>query len=161
MVAGVMDQAGRSLVSGARAMNDYMPRHVVDLATTMLDGASRSIAGATVVVLGLAYNDDSDDDRNSPGRAIATLLRSAGATVREHDPLIAEYNGSLPDAFRGADLAVLIDAHSDYRSLDYSGVSATMRTPLFLDTRRAFDPQVMASQGLKYRALGVGDRLLD
>ncbi len=63
--------------------------------------------------------------------------------------------------FRGADLALLVDAHSDYRALDFSLLSASMRTPLFLDTRRAFDPQVMTSHGLVYRALGVGERQRD
>jgi UDP-N-acetyl-D-mannosaminuronic acid dehydrogenase len=161
MVAGVDSETGRSLVAGARAMNDYMPKHVVEIATAMLTRASRTLAGSKVLVLGLAYNDDSDDDRNSPGRAIAELLRTTGADVREHDPLIAHYDLPLEDAFRGADLAVLVDAHSDYRALDYTRVSPTMRTPLFLDTRRAFDPQVMTSHGFVYRALGVGERQRD
>ena len=161
MVANVDAAPARSLVAGARAMNDFMPEHVVALASTMLARASRTVTDATIVVLGLAYNDDSDDDRNSPGRAVAQLLRTRGATVREHDPLIAEFDVPLADAFRGADLALLIDAHSDYRALDYSAVAGTMRTPLFLDTRRAFDPQVMTSHGLIYRALGVGERPRD
>jgi UDP-N-acetyl-D-mannosaminuronic acid dehydrogenase len=161
MVEGVPDARGSALVRGARAMNDFMPQHVADLATAMLEGSSRPLSEATVVVLGLAYNDDSDDDRNSPGRTVAAALRSAGAEVREHDPLIPRYGGSLDEAFRGADLAVLIDAHSDYRSLDYSRLAASMRTRLFLDTRRAFDAQVMTSHGLTYRALGVGERRAD
>jgi len=161
MVAGVVDETARSLVAGARAMNDFMPRHTVAIASMMLARTARRLADSTVVVLGLAYNDDSDDDRNSPGRAIAELLRATGADVREHDPLIAQYNVPLDEAFRDADLAILIDAHSAYRSLDFSRLAATMRTALFLDTRRAFDPQVMTSHGLTYRALGVGERQRD
>lgn len=155
MVEPVDDPAGRSLVAGARAMNEYMPRHVVSLSRRALETAGTRLEDAVVVLLGAAYNADSDDTRNSPALAVAELLRNQVRELRQHDPHVAAYASPLLDAASGADLALLLVGHAEYREIDLSALRGSMRRPVIVDTRRALDAETCRAAGFSYVALGV------
>jgi UDP-N-acetyl-D-glucosamine dehydrogenase len=72
----------------AGEINTSMPRYVVDRTAEAVNRAGKSIAGATVVILGLSYKADIDDDRESPSLEIIELLQSRGAVVSYCDPFI-------------------------------------------------------------------------
>jgi UDP-N-acetyl-D-glucosamine dehydrogenase len=65
-----------------------MPRYVVDRTVEAVNRAGKSIVGATVLVLGLSYKPDIDDDRESPSFEIIELLQERGAKVSYCDPFI-------------------------------------------------------------------------
>jgi UDP-N-acetyl-D-glucosamine dehydrogenase len=73
----------------AGEINTAMPRYVVDRTADAVNRAGKSIVGATVVVLGLSYKPDIDDDRESPSFEIIELLQERGAVVAYCDPFIA------------------------------------------------------------------------
>jgi UDP-N-acetyl-D-mannosaminuronic acid dehydrogenase len=146
----------RTLIAGARALNSMMPRHVVSIATSILTQARVPVATATVAVLGVSYNNNTDDTRNSPGLAVADLLRSQGVTVRLHDPGVTLYDGDVIETLRGCDLAVVINSHLPYAQLDLKAVQLVMRHACILDTRRCLDGDKARALGLTYRALGIG-----
>ncbi len=73
----------------AGEINTSMPRYVVDRTVEAVNRAGKSIVGATVVVLGLSYKPDIDDDRESPSFEIIELLQERGAVVAYCDPFIA------------------------------------------------------------------------
>lgn len=54
----------------------------------MLSDQGKGLAGATVLVLGVAYKPGVEDVRESPALEIIEGLRSGGARVRYHDPFV-------------------------------------------------------------------------
>jgi UDP-N-acetyl-D-glucosamine dehydrogenase len=131
----------------AGEINTSMPRHVVDRTAGALNGHGKSLKGARVLVLGLSYKADIDDDRESPSFEIIELLREAGAEVAYCDPYIPtarpgrEHDiglSSVPctaEEFARYDALVVSTAHSDFKHAAlYAG------TRLLVDTRNLAAP---------------------
>lgn len=76
----VIEHAMRSLADRPR----LVARRVVE----QLEAGGRSIAGARVVIAGLAYKPGVEDVRESPSLVLAAELRRRGAVVVAHDPLV-------------------------------------------------------------------------
>jgi UDP-N-acetyl-D-glucosamine dehydrogenase len=72
----------------AGEINTSMPRYVVDRTVEAVNGIGRSIVGAKVLVLGLSYKADIDDDRESPSFELIELLQERGAAVSYCDPYV-------------------------------------------------------------------------
>ncbi|MBI5068802.1 MAG: nucleotide sugar dehydrogenase [Deltaproteobacteria bacterium] len=71
----------------AGEINTRMPRYVVDKVAEGLNTDGKSVKGAKVLVLGLAYKANIDDDRESPSYEILELLQERGAQADYCDPL--------------------------------------------------------------------------
>ena len=71
----------------AGEINTSMPAYVVERTAHALNGHAKSLKGAKVLVLGLAYKADIDDVRESPSFEIIERLRAAGARGRVLRPL--------------------------------------------------------------------------
>src|SRR5260370_10801869 len=63
-----------------------MPYHVLASVSSALNTRKKSVNGAKVLVLGVAYKRDIDDLRESPSLTIIELLQKDGAQVSYHDP---------------------------------------------------------------------------
>jgi UDP-N-acetyl-D-glucosamine dehydrogenase len=72
----------------AGEINTYMPYYVVQRAIEALNEKGKSIKGAKVLILGLAYKKDVDDARESSSLKLMELLREKGAMVDYNDPHI-------------------------------------------------------------------------
>lgn len=72
----------------AGEINTSMPRHVVSRVAQALNARRKSVNGSSVLVLGVAYKPDVDDDRESPSYVLMDLLREEGARVAYFDPHI-------------------------------------------------------------------------
>jgi UDP-N-acetyl-D-glucosamine dehydrogenase len=70
----------------AGEINSAMPIHVVERLGEALNSARKSVNGSRVLVLGLAYKPNVDDERESPSYRIMESLRQRGAEVAYHDP---------------------------------------------------------------------------
>jgi UDP-N-acetyl-D-glucosamine dehydrogenase len=70
----------------AGEININMPYHVIQSVGRALNSRKKSINGARVLVLGVAYKKDIDDLRESPAITIIELLQKEGAEVSYHDP---------------------------------------------------------------------------
>src|ERR1035437_8706501 len=73
----------------AGAVNTDMPYFVIGQIADALNERSKSIKGAKILILGLAYKRDIDDLRESPSLTIIELLRNKGAMVAYNDPYFA------------------------------------------------------------------------
>src|SRR5918998_2728360 len=73
----------------ADEVNSRMPEHVVALVVDGLNDERKSLNGARVLLLGVAYKKDINDVRESPALSIIDRLRAKGADVRYHDPYVA------------------------------------------------------------------------
>ncbi len=125
----------------AADVNAAMPRHVVELAAEALNDRSRSLKGARVGVLGVAFKPDVGDAREAPAEHILALLRERGAEVLFHDPHIPRFRDAsgrtdpsspLDELLAWADLVVIVTPH---RAIDW--VAVYDRADLILDTVNA------------------------
>jgi len=114
----------------ASEINTNMPRYVVGRVLDAMNARGKTLKGAKVLVLGVAYKPDIDDVRESPALDVIGLLQKKGAQVEYHDPYIPhihhEYDGwrmdSIPDVMRGvkeADAVVIVTNHKAY---DYQAI---------------------------------------
>ena len=72
----------------AGEVNSAMPEYVVQQVVAALNARRKAVNGAKVLVLGLAYKADVDDDRESPSYVLMTLLKERGAAVSYYDPYV-------------------------------------------------------------------------
>lgn len=126
----------------AGEVNTGMPRYVVGKVGEALNAIGKSVHGARVLVLGLSYKENIDDDRESPSYEIIELLEEQGAQVAYCDPFFPKARpgrkhdiglASVPctnEAFKGYDVVVVSTAHTAFKDAAlYAGV------PLVVDTR--------------------------
>jgi UDP-N-acetyl-D-glucosamine dehydrogenase len=108
----------------AGKVNENMPYHCRSVVSQALNHSSqKSLKGAKVLVLGVAYKEDISDMRESPALKLIQLLRGAGAELSYHDPHVPElpaFGLSSVDLDPGAyDCVVIVTAHTsiDYKQL--------------------------------------------
>src|SRR2546422_998415 len=70
----------------AGEINTAMPDYVVGRVAEALNAHRRPVNGSRVLVLGLAYKANVDDDRESPSYRLMDLLKGQGAEVAFYDP---------------------------------------------------------------------------
>lgn len=130
----------------AGEINTAMPDHVVRVAFEALNMEGKSVKGARILILGLAYKANVDDDRESPSYKLIQKLEALGAKVEYHDPFVpvipktrehAEYAGrkSVPAITPDYDLLLLSTGHDVYKHFDFSGYPMPL-----VDTRNAVPP---------------------
>jgi len=74
----------------AGEINTAMPQYVVNRVTDALNARRKAVNGSRVLVLGLAYKANVDDDRESPSYQLMDLLEQQGAEVDYYDPHVPE-----------------------------------------------------------------------
>ncbi len=74
----------------AGEVNTAMPQYVVERVSEALNASKKSVNGSRVLVLGLAYKPNVDDDRESPSYVLMELLKKRGAEVAYYDPFVPE-----------------------------------------------------------------------
>ena len=70
----------------AGEINTSMPVHVVERVGEALNWARKPLNGSRVLVIGLAYKPNVDDERESPSYRIMELLKQRGSEVAYYDP---------------------------------------------------------------------------
>lgn len=144
----------------AEQINSGMPRYVAGLVRDALNDNERSVKGAKILILGVAYKKDIDDMRESPALSVIDLLRSRGADVIYHDSFVEEvtfdhaytigdgeplYNQELTDELlKSADCVVICTEHS---TVDYKRVCELSK--VIVDTRNALKEEVRSGSKAK------------
>ena len=121
----------------AGKVNENMPYYCRSLVSQALNhGRQRSLSGAKVLALGVAYKSDIGDTRESPALKLIELLRAAGAEVSYHDPHVPELPeaglSSVPLEPADYDCVIIVTAHS---GIDYDDV--VERSHVVVDLRNA------------------------
>ncbi|GJE61780.1 nucleotide sugar dehydrogenase [Methylobacterium trifolii] len=131
----------------AGEVNRAMPHYVVDRLALALDRRrGRTLHGAEILMVGIAYKRNVDDMRESPALKLTELLEARGARVAFHDPLIPEIppTRAFPHltgrrsvaltrgALEACDAALIV---TDHDGIDYGAIVA--HAPLVADTRNA------------------------
>jgi UDP-N-acetyl-D-glucosamine dehydrogenase len=128
-------------------INANMPYFVVTRVMEIMNEQGKALKNSKVLVLGLAYKKDIDDNRESPAMKIIQILKEKGAVVDYNDPHISRCSGMrqypnfnlisvpLSDAvLQATDCILLVTDHSAY---DYQWIAS--KAKLIVDTRNAFN----------------------
>lgn len=124
----------------ANDVNDHMPDYVVQRAVAILNANKKSLNGAKILLVGLAYKKNTGDIRESPSMRIADLLIDFGANVAAADEHVEAHRwpdrisktSLTSESVAGTDLVLLLTDHDDF-DLTILGSSST---PV-LDTKNA------------------------
>ncbi|MBC1804286.1 nucleotide sugar dehydrogenase [Listeria booriae] len=126
----------------AHETNHLMPEKMVDHAAEALNLHQKSINGSKILLVGMAYKENSNDLRESPGLHIYEQLCARGADVSFCDPeapVFRDANGNMQQsipvdykAFSNYDLVVIVTPHQVF-DLEQIGTESQ----LILDTKNA------------------------
>ena len=109
-LAHVANQVGvpATFIKRANEVNLAMPAYVVK---RVIEGFGGSIAGKSVVVVGVSYKANVADTRETPAAAVIDLLRDQGATVVWHDDLVGTWRGEKSAPLSAYEIAVVVTKH--------------------------------------------------
>lgn len=155
LIANVRDEVRPQLIPSARAVNSRMPLHMIDLVEKALSYHGISLNEARIAVLGYAFREDTDDDRNSPTADLVAELERRGAVPAIHDPYVRGYQGEVEAVTQGAHALVIMVAHSAYRRLDLAQLGALMAARVLIDGRNVVQRSGAEAVGFTY--LGIGN----
>jgi UDP-N-acetyl-D-glucosamine dehydrogenase len=130
----------------AGEVNTAMPMYVVNRTAEALNASCKPVNGSRVLIVGLAYKPNVDDERESPSYTLMEILKSRGAEVAYYDPYVpvirptrehAHWTGTRSvvwnrEVVRGFDAVIIATNHQavSYQELaDWS--------PCIVDTRNA------------------------
>ncbi len=131
-----------SMIESSMMINDKMPEYTVDRTAEILNSFEKSLKGAKILQLGVAYKQDIDDYRESPAIVVGEILRNKGAQVDYYDPYISEYKHSgktfkglkniSEDIVKKYDIVIVTTAHT---KIDYDMVANNAKA--VFDTKNA------------------------
>jgi UDP-N-acetyl-D-glucosamine dehydrogenase len=114
----------------AGEINTNMPGHVVGRVAEALNAEKKSVNGARILLLGIAYKPNVDDDRESPSYVLMEKLEAMGAQVSFHDPHVPVIRPTREHPqFAGResveisddyDAILLATHHNEYHTFDFS-----------------------------------------
>ena len=132
----------------AGEVNTSMPSYVVSQVGEALNDHKKPIKGSSILVLGLAYKPNVDDDRESPSYVLMEMLHNRGAKVSYYDPYVpvirptrehAHWAGTKStgwdkETISSFDLVLIATNHA---SVNYQELSNW--APCIVDTRNAMN----------------------
>ena len=115
-----------SMIEASMMVNDKMPEYTVERCGKILNRHGKSLNGANVLVVGIAYKQDIDDYRESAALKVIDELEKTDAVISFYDPYIPQYKyeGKVrtgekelsAELLDRTDLVVITAAHSN---IDY------------------------------------------
>lgn len=120
-----------SMIEASMMINDKMPEYTIERASDILNRRKKSLNGAKVLQLGVAYKQDIDDYRESPALVVRELLNAEGCEVDYFDPYVRQYrykgheyssiDSISPEIVKKYDLVIVTAGHT--KNVDYQMVA--------------------------------------
>jgi UDP-N-acetyl-D-glucosamine dehydrogenase len=129
----------------AGEINTAMPEFVVQKVADALNHIGRSVRGSKILLLGVAYKADVDDERESPSFVLIEKMEAKGAEVLFYDPLVPVIRPSREhpklagrksvNIDTPSDLVLIATAHGPFKAYNFSKLSVPL-----VDTRNCVAP---------------------
>jgi UDPglucose 6-dehydrogenase len=149
----IVDAVARANIKRKQAMADRV-----------ISACQGSVQGKTIGVLGLAFKPKTDDMREAPSIDLIENLLARGAKVKAFDPEAVDqarkvmsgvvFCGSAYACLDGSDAAVLMTEWEEFRALDLDRMLSIMKSPVMVDLRNVYRPEVMRKKGFSYTSVG-------
>ena len=125
----------------------------------------KNIKNPKIAVLGLAFKADTDDCRESPAIDIIDELLKHNVSISAYDPQAAntcrkilgdkiQYADTLYDAFKNADIAVILTEWEQFKKMDLKKISKLMKHKNILDCRNILDLKKVKKHKFNYECIG-------
>ncbi len=149
------------VILAGRAINDYMPKYVVEIAVKALNEVGKVIKGSKVLIMGLTYKENVADVRETPARGIIKELREFGVEIFGFDQVLkkAEVEAFGIGALERlgevkVDGVIVTVAHDAFKDISLSALKAWMkRDPILIDIRGIFSRADAERIGFCYKGL--------
>ena len=157
------------VILAGRAINDYMPKHVAEMAIKGLNEVGKVIKGSKVLIMGLTYKENVPDTRESPVREMVKELKEFGIDVYGYDPLLSKEETedfgvtalnmsqitkrilSIADRM---DCVIMAVAHKEFKEMKLEDLARMMSNkPVLIDVRGLFNDQELKKRGFLYKTL--------
>ena len=148
------------VILAGRAINDYMPKHVAEMAIKGLNEVGKVIKGSTVLIMGLTYKENVPDTRESPVKEMVKELKEFGVEVYGYDPLLSrdeiEEFGvkALDNLDVKVNCVIVAVAHEGFKKINLKDMKELMNNaPVLIDVRGMFDGEGAKRKGFYYKTL--------
>jgi UDP-N-acetyl-D-mannosaminuronate dehydrogenase len=154
----------------SRELNDFMPRHMVELMEDALQEADKH-DNLKIALMGVAYKADCDDTRNTPTERIVSILKSRyhshNISYIAHDPYVnerdykdTELTADFDKAVKNADILIFATNHTVYYKIDFDDLKKKVKEkPIIIDGRNIFNKNTVVKKGFIYRKIGEGPKI--
>jgi len=125
------------------------------------------LSGMRFAIWGLAFKPNTDDMREAASRVIIAELFARGAAVTVYDPVAMDetkrifgdeprmkYADRPMQALEGADALVIVTEWKEFRSPDFEVIKSKLKSPVIVDGRNMYAPELPCSFGLEYYGIG-------
>ena len=158
------ERAGYSpnLILQSREVNEYMPKHVAELAMKGLNATGNVLADSQLLALGLAYKPNVGDIRTSEMNRVIGALQEYGIEVDGFDPHASDeeieetFDVDVKSelSFAGYDGLVVGTGHDEFASIDLDDAAAALDgDPVLVDVMGLYDDDRAREAGFEYRTL--------
>jgi UDPglucose 6-dehydrogenase len=133
---------------------------------------SGDLDGKVVALWGLSFKPQTDDMREAPSRVLIDMLVEAGARIRAYDPVAMEeakkiYEGvkqiefckTEMDSIVGADVLAIVTEWKNFWSPEFGLLAEHLADKAIFDGRNLYEPAVVKQFGMKYFAIGRGEKI--
>ena len=148
------------VILAGRAINDYMPKHVAEMAIKGLNEVGKVIRGSKVLIMGLTYKENVADTRESPVREIVKELKEFGVEVYGYDPLLSREDiegfgvKALDELKQNFDCVITTVAHNEFKMMKLEDVKKFMNNnPVLVDVKGVFNGEDAKGKGFYYKTL--------
>jgi UDPglucose 6-dehydrogenase len=131
-----------------------------------LEALLGDLNGKTIAILGLTFKPNTSDVRESPALKIIPELLKKGAKVKVYDPAgMEEFKNAAPNlsieyakdseaCAEKADGLLILTEWNEFRFLDLKKIKGLMKTPVLVDMRNIYDPDIVKKLGFRYSGIG-------
>lgn len=149
------------VILAGRAVNDFMSKHVAEIAIKALNSAEKVIKGSKVLIMGLTYKENVPDTRESPVKEMIKELKEYEVEIFGYDPLlnkkeVVEFGIMVVENIDGirADCVIITVAHDLFRKITLNELKKMSGDkPILIDVRGTFDEEEAVKAGFYYRTL--------
>lgn len=149
------------VILAGRDINNYMPKHVAELAIKGLNDSGKVIRSSKLLIMGLAYKENVPDTREAPSRELVKELKEYKVKVYGYDPLLNNIErvfgikamANLKE-LTGIDCIILNVNHDVFRQITLSDLKSIMNSePVLIDVHRFFNEKEAERLGFHYKSL--------
>jgi nucleotide sugar dehydrogenase len=152
--------------SAAREINEETVKHATSLVKDALRECGKPFRRSTVSLLGMSERPNRKGAASRLAKEIITTLEAKGARINLYDPYVSEteipeiqghFKKTLVQSLEGADCAVILMAHDQFKRLNLRKLKLIMKMPAaIVDLEETVDPEKVEKEGFIYRGLGRG-----
>lgn len=137
------------------------------LVRKLLTQYGEDLSGKTFALWGLSFKPETDDMREAPSLVIIGELLRRGAAVRAYDPkamgkarsrylkeVAVTYCSGKYEALQGACALLLATEWKEFRAPDFEEIATLLEDKIIFDGRNQYDPEQLASYGLRCVQVG-------